>query len=225
MIYLAKRMLEKIELLLQQKLHNHSNSNFLNLDILLSLHSFLKGYESIPKIYFTEITTPQELVDDLFFVSERELLLKNKLNIKKLNINPFDLITMPLNKRKKLIGLIEDTISYSYGEGFIYYDFSRVTAFKNDDILKFISENNLNIDESLTNILKERQAKKKIFKEKYCKYKKCSKSYEWKNITEQALVEKLDSLWQGFWGTSEVYKLFSEDDKLIHSLIIKNELK
>ena len=87
MIYLAKRMLEKIELLLQQKLHNHSNSNFLNLDILLSLHSFLKGYENIPKIYFTQITTPQELVDDLFFVSERELLLKNKLNIKKLNIN------------------------------------------------------------------------------------------------------------------------------------------
>jgi hypothetical protein len=58
---------------------------------------------------------------------------------------------MPLNKRKKLIGLIEDTISYSYGEGFIYYDFSRVTAFKNDDILKFISENNLNIDDSLIN--------------------------------------------------------------------------
>jgi hypothetical protein len=224
MIYLAKRMLEKIELLLQQKLHNHSNSNFLNLDILLSLHSFLKGYESIPKIYFTEITTSQELVDDLFFVSERELLLKNKLNIKKLN-TPFDLIIIPLNKRKKLIGLIEDTISYSYGEGFIYYDFSRVTAFRNDDVLKFIFDSNLNIDDNLINILKERQTKKKIFKEKYCKYQNCSKSYEWKNITEQSLIEKLDSLWQGFWGASEVYKLFSEDDKLIHSLIIKNELK
>ncbi len=224
MIYLAKRMLEKIELLLQQKLHNHSNSQFLNLEILLSLHSFLKGYENIPSIYFTQQSSSEDFVNQLFFVSEKDLILKNKLNIKKLNINPFDLKIIPINKRNKLLSLIEDTISFSYGEGVIYYDFSRVTAFKNDDILKFISENNLNIDESLTNILKERQTKKKIFKEKYCKYEKCSKSYEWKNITEQALVEKLDSLWQGFWGTSEVYKLFSEDDKLIHSLIIKKEL-
>lgn len=224
MIYLAKRMLEKIELLLQQKLHNHSNSHFLNLDILLSLHSFLKGYENIPKIFFTQITTPQELVDDLFFVSEKELLLKNKINIKKLNLNPFDINALPLNKRKKLISLIEDTIVYCYGDGFIYYDLSRVTAFKNDDVVNFLTINKITIDENLLDILKERQLKKKVFTEKYCKYQQCSKSYEWKNITEQSLLEKLDNLWQGFWGTSEVYKLFTDDDKLIHSLIIKNEL-
>jgi hypothetical protein len=52
-----------------------------------------------------------------------------------------------------------------------------------------------------------------------------SKHFSWQSITELALLEKLNSLWQGFWGASEVYKLFSEDDKLIHSLIIKNELK
>ena len=72
MIYLAKRMLEKIELLLQQKLHNHSNSNFLNLEILLSLHSFLKGYENIPNIYFTRQSTSEDFVNKLF-VEKRKI--------------------------------------------------------------------------------------------------------------------------------------------------------
>ncbi len=224
MIYLAKRMLEKIELLLQQKLHNHSNSQFLNLEILLSLHSFLKGYENIPSIYFTQQSSSEDFVNQLFFVSEKDLILKNKLNIKKLNINPFDLKIIPINKRKKLLSLIEDTISFSYGEGVIYYDFSRVTAFKNDNIINFMSENNVSIDSNLLKVLSERESKKKIFADKYCKYKTCSKNFSWHSITELALVEKLNHLWQGFWGTSEVYKLFSEDDKLIHSLIIKKEL-
>jgi hypothetical protein len=217
-------MLEKIELLLQQKLHNHSNSQFLNLEILLSLHSFLKGYENIPSIYFTQQSSSEDFVNQLFFVSEKDLILKNKLNIKKLNINPFDLKIIPINKRKKLLSLIEDTISFSYGEGVIYYDFSRVTAFKNDNIINFMSENNVSIDSNLLKVLSERESKKKIFADKYCKYKTCSKNFSWQSITELALVEKLNHLWQGFWGTSEVYKLFSEDDKLIHSLIIKKEL-
>jgi len=224
MIYLAKRMLEKIELLLQQKLHNHSNSQFLNLEILLSLHSFLKGYENIPSIYFTQQSSSEDFVNQLFFVSEKDLILKNKLNIKKLNINPFDLKIIPINKRNKLLSLIEDTISFSYGEGVIYYDFSRVTAFKNDNIINFMLENNISIDSNLLKVLSERESKKKIFADKYCKYKTCSKNFSWQSITELALVEKLNHLWQGFWGTSEVYKLFSEDDKLIHSLIIKKEL-
>lgn len=224
MIYLAKRMLEKIELLLQQKLHNHSNSQFLNLEILLSLHSFLKGYENIPNIYFTQQSSSEDFVNQLFFVSEKDLILKNKLNIKKLNINPFDLKIIPINKRNKLLSLIEDTISFSYGEGVIYYDFSRVTAFKNDNIINFMLENNISIDSNLLKVLSERESKKKIFADKYCKYKTCSKNFSWQSITELALVEKLNHLWQGFWGTSEVYKLFSEDDKLIHSLIIKKEL-
>ena len=217
-------MLEKIELLLQQKLHNHSNSQFLNLEILLSLHSFLKGYENIPSIYFTQQSSSEDFVNQLFFVSEKDLILKNKLNIKKLNINPFDLKIIPINKRKKLLSLIEDTINFSYGEGVIYYDFSRVTAFKNDNIINFMSENNISIDSNLLKVLSERESKKKIFADKYCKYKTCSKNFSWQSITELALVEKLNHLWQGFWGTSEVYKLFSEDDKLIHSLIIKKEL-
>ena len=224
MIYLAKRMLEKIELLLQQKLHNHSNSQFLNLEILLSLHSFLKGYENIPSIYFTQQSSSEDFVNQLFFVSEKDLILKNKLNIKKLNINPFDLKIIPINKRNKLLSLIEDTITFSYGEGVIYYDFSRVTAFKNDNIINFMLENNISIDSNLLKVLSERESKKKIFADKYCKYKTCSKNFSWQSITELALVEKLNYLWQGFWGTSEVYKLFSEDDKLIHSLIIKKEL-
>jgi hypothetical protein len=217
-------MLEKIELLLQQKLHNHSNSQFLNLEILLSLHSFLKGYENIPSIYFTQQSSSEDFVNQLFFVSEKDLILKNKLNIKKLNINPFDLKIIPINKRNKLLSLIEDTISFSYGEGVIYYDFSRVTAFKNDNIINFMLENNISIDSNLLKVLSERESKKKIFADKYCKYKTCSKNFSWQSITELALVEKLNHLWQGFWGTSEVYKLFSEDDKLIHSLIIKKEL-
>jgi hypothetical protein len=224
MIYLAKRMLEKIELLLQQKLHNHSNSQFLNLEILLSLHSFLKGYENIPSLYFTKQSSSEDFVNKLFFVSEKDLILKNKLNIKKLNINPFDLKIVPINKRKQLLNLIEDIISFSYGEGVIYYDYSRVTAFKNDNILNFISENNIFIESNLLKILSERETKKKIFTDRYYKCKVYSKHFSWQSITELALLEKLNSLWQGFWGASEVYKLFSEDDKLIHSLIIKKEL-
>jgi len=210
MIYLAKRMLEKIELLLQQKLHNHSNSQFLNLEILLSLHSFLKGYENIPNIYFTQQSSSEDFVNQLFFVCEKDLILKNKLNIKKLNINPFDLKIIPINKRKKLLSLIEDTISFSYGEGVIYYDFSRVTAFKNDNIINFMSENNVSIDSNLLKVLSERESKKKIFADKYCKYKTCSKNFSWQSITELALVEKLNHLWQGFWGTSEVYCVFNQ---------------
>lgn len=217
-------MLEKIELLLQQKLHNHSNSQFLNLEILLSLHSFLKGYENIPNIYFTKQSSSEDFINQLFFVSEKDLILKNKLNIKKLNINPFDLKIIPINKRKKLLSLIEDTINFSYGEGVIYYDFSRVTAFKNDNVINFMSENNITIESNLYKVLSERESKKKIFVDKYCKYKTGSKNFTWQSITELALIEKLDHLWQGFWGTSEVYKLFSEDEKLIHSLIIKKEL-
>ena len=76
--------------------------------------------------------------------------MKNKLNIKKLNINPFDLKIVPINKRKQLLNLIEDIISFSYGEGVIYYDYSRVTAFKNDNILNFISENNIFIESNNT---------------------------------------------------------------------------
>ncbi len=224
MIYLAKRMLEKIELLLQQKLHNHSNSQFLNLEILLSLHSFLKGYENIPSVYFTQQSSSEDFINQLFFVSEKDLILKNKLNIKKLNINPFDLKIIPINKRKKLLSLIEDTINFIYGEGVIYYDFSRVTAFKNDNIINFMSENNITIESNLYKVLSERESKKKIFVDKYCKYKTGSKNFSWQSITELALIEKLNHLWQGFWGTSEVYKLFSEDEKLIHSLIIKKEL-
>ena len=217
-------MLEKIELLIQQKLHNHSNGQFLNLEILLSLHSFLKSYENIPSLYFTKQSTSEDFVNKLFFVSEKDLILKNKLNIKKLNINPYDLKIIPINKRKQLLNLIEDAISLSYGEGMVYYDFSRVTAFKNDNILNFISENNIFIENNLLEILLERERKKKIFNSKYCKYKVYSKHFSWQSITELALLEKLNHLWQGFWGTSEVYKLFSEDDKLIHSLIIKKEL-
>ena len=217
-------MLEKIELLLQQKLHNHSNSQFLNLEILLSLHSFLKGYENIPSLYFTKQSSSEDFVNKLFFVSEKDLILKNKLNIKKLNINPFDLKIVPINKRKQLLNLIEDIISFSYGEGVIYYDFSRVTAFKNDNIIKFISENNIFIESNLLKILSERETKKKIFTDRYYKCKVYSKHFSWQSFTELALLEKLNNLWQGFWGTSEVYKLFSEDDKLIHSLIIKKEL-
>jgi hypothetical protein len=217
-------MLEKIELLLQQKLHNHSNSQFLNLEILLSLHSFLKGYENIPSVYFTQQSSSEDFINQLFFVSEKDLILKNKLNIKKLNINPFDLKIIPINKRKKLLSLIEDTINFIYGEGVIYYDFSRVTAFKNDNIINFMSENNITIESNLYKVLSERESKKKIFVDKYCKYKTGSKNFSWQSITELALIEKLNHLWQGFWGTSEVYKLFSEDEKLIHSLIIKKEL-
>ena len=84
-------------------------------------------------------------MDDLFFVSERELLLKNKLNIKKLNINPFDLITMPLNKRKKLYLLVEEVILNCYGEGEIYYDCSRMSPFCDNNIINYIASKEINI--------------------------------------------------------------------------------
>ena len=87
-----------------------------------------------------------------------------------------------------------------------------------------MSENNIVIESNLQKVLFERESKKKIFVDKYSKYEKSSKNFSWQSITELALLEKLNHLWQGFWGTSEVYKLFSEDEKLIHSLIIKKEL-
>jgi hypothetical protein len=77
-------MLEKIELLLQQKIHNHSSSKILSLEILLSLHSYLILRYFVPCTFITDFTNGEDLAKELFFLSSKNLLIKNKNNIKKI---------------------------------------------------------------------------------------------------------------------------------------------
>lgn len=211
-------MLEKIELLLQQKIHNHSSSKILSLEILLSLHSYLILRYFVPCSYITEYTTGEDIEKELFFISSKNLLIKNKNNIKKLNLNITDIISLPLNKRKKLYLLVEEVILNCYGEGEIYYDCSRMSPFCNKNIINYIASKNIEIDPNLKTVLIDRQNKKEIFKKKFDSQ---FKEYSWNSISDQALFEKINELWQGLWDSEEIYKLYSYEDKMIDALILK----
>mgnify|MGYP006271446755 FL=1 len=211
-------MLEKIELLLQQKIHNHSSSKILSLEILLSLHSFLVLKYFVPCVFVNEYTNGEDLEKELFFISSKNLLIKNKNNIKKLNINVSDLISLPLNKRKRLYLLVEEVILNCYGEGEIYYDCSRMSPFCEKNIVDFIASKNINIDSNLKTILLDRQNKKEIFKKKFDNN---IKEYNWNSISDKALLEKINELWRGLWDSEEIYKLYSYEDKIIDALILK----
>lgn len=211
-------MLEKIELLLQQKIHNHSSSKILSLEILLSLHSYLILRYFVPCSYITEYTTGEDIEKELFFISSKNLLIKNKNNIKKLNLNITDIISLPLNKRKKLYLLVEEVILNCYGEGEIYYDCSRMSPFCNKNIINYIASKNIEIDPNLKTVLIDRQNKKEIFKKKFDSQ---LKEYSWNSVSDQALFEKINELWQGLWDSEEIYKLYSYEDKMIDALILK----
>ena len=211
-------MLEKIELLLQQKIHNHSSSKILSLEILLSLHSYLMLRYFVPCSFITEETTGEDIQKELFFISSKNLLIKNKNNIKKLNLNITDIISLPLNKRKKLYLLVEEVILNCYGEGEIYYDCSRMSPFCNKNIINYIASKNIEIDSNLKIVLTDRQNKKEIFKKKFDSQ---LKEYSWNSISDQALFEKINELWQGLWDSEEIYKLYSYEDKMIDALILK----
>ncbi len=211
-------MLEKIELLLQQKIHNHSSSKILSLEILLSLHSYLMLRYFVPCSFITEFTTGEDIQKELFFLSSKNLLIKNKNNIKKLNLNITDIISLPLNKRKKLYILVEEVILNCYGEGEIYYDCSRMSPFCNKNIINYIASKNIEIDPNLKTILIDRQNKKEIFKKKFDSQ---LKEYSWNSVSDQALFEKINELWQGLWDSEEIYKLYSYEDKMIDALILK----
>ena len=211
-------MLEKIELLLQQKIHNHSSSKILSLEILLSLHSYLILRYFVPCSFITEFTTGEDIQKELFFLSSKNLLIKNKNNIKKLNLNITEIISLPLNKRKKLYLLVEEVILNCYGEGEIYYDCSRMSPFCNKNIINYIASKNIEIDTNLKTILTDRQNKKEIFKNKFDSQ---LKEYSWNSVSDQALFEKINELWQGLWDSEEIYKLYSYEDKMIDALILK----
>lgn len=211
-------MLEKIELLLQQKIHNHSSSKILSLEILLSLHSYLMLRYFVPCSFITEYTTGEDIQKELFFLSSKNLLIKNKNNIKKLNLNITEIISLPLNKRKKLYLLVEEVILNCYGEGEIYYDCSRMSPFCNKNIINYIASKNIEIDTNLKTILTDRQNKKEIFKNKFDSQ---LKEYSWNSVSDQALFEKINELWQGLWDSEEIYKLYSYEDKMIDALILK----
>jgi hypothetical protein len=211
-------MLEKIELLLQQKIHNHSSSKILSLEILLSLHSYLILRYFVPCTFITNFTTGEDLEKELFFLSSKNLLIKNKNNIKKLNLNITDIVSLPLNKRKKLYLLIEEVILNCYGEGEIYYDCSRMSPFCDNNIINYIASKEIEIDLNLKKILIDRQSKKEIFKKKFDNK---PKEHHWNSISDSALFEKLNELWQGLWDSEEIYKLYSYEDKMIDALILK----
>ena len=211
-------MLEKIELLLQQKIHNHSSSKILSLEILLSLHSYLILRYFVPCTFITDFTNGEDLAKELFFLSSKNLLIKNKNNIKKLNLNITDLISLPLNKRKKLYLLIEEVILNCYGEGEIYYDCYRMSPFCDNNIVNYIASKEIEIDTNLKKVLIDRQNKKEIFKKKFDSQ---PKEYHWNSVSDLALIEKLNELWQGLWDSEEIYKLYSYEDKMIDALILK----
>jgi hypothetical protein len=211
-------MLEKIELLLQQKIHNHSSSKILSLEILLSLHSYLMLKYFVPCAFITDYTNGEDLEKELFFISSKNLLIRNKNNIKKLNINITDLISLPLNKRKRLYVLVEEVILNCYGEGEIYYDCSRMSPFCENNIINYIASKEIEIDPNLRKILIDRQNKKEIFKKKFDSQ---PKEYKWNSVSDLALFEKLNELWQGLWDSEEIYKLYSYEDKMIDALILK----
>jgi hypothetical protein len=212
-------MLRDIEFLLHQRIHNKDKS-VLTLDILLSLYAFLKDAENVPCSYITKSINEELFSNLLFFVNSKELILKNKKNIKKVGINPFDLKILPINKKITLIKAIEDTFDFCYGEGFVYFDWSRISPFQQDNILSLIKELSLKIDSNLLKVLEERQLKKNLFIKKYYSHTINSKNYSWKSIAEIALAEKLNNLWQGLWDNTEVYQLYDDESKMINSLIL-----
>jgi hypothetical protein len=172
----------------------------------------------VPCSYITEYTCGEDIEKELFFISSKNLLIKNKNNIKKLNLNITDIISLPLNKRKKLYLLVEEVILNCYGEGEIYYDCSRMSPFCNNNIINYIASKNIEIDPNLKTILIDRQNKKEIFKKKFDSQ---FKEYSWNSISDQALFEKINELWQGLWDSEEIYKLYSYEDKMIDALILK----
>ena len=211
-------MLEKIELLLQQKIHNHSSSKILSLEILLSLHSYLILRYFVPCTFITDFTTGEDLAKELFFLSSKNLLIKNKNNIKRLNLNITDLISLPLNKRKKLYLLVEEVILNCYGVGEIYYDCSRMSPFCDKNIINYAASKEIEIDPNLKKVLIDRQNKKEIFKKKFDSQ---PKEYHWNSVSDLALFEKLNELLQGLWDSEEIYKLYSYEDKMIDALFLK----
>lgn len=212
-------MLKDIEFLLHQRIHN-TDKSILTLEILLSLYAFLKDAENVPCAYITKTLKEEIFTNYLFFVNTKELVLKNKRNIKKAGINPFDLKILPINKKIRLIKAIEDTFDFCYGEGFVYFDWSRTSPFYQDNILSLIKELSMKLDANLIKVLEERQVKKNLFIKKYCSHTIKSKNYSWKSITEIALAEKLNNLWQGLWDNTEVYQLYDDESKMINSLIL-----
>ncbi len=172
----------------------------------------------MPCSFITEFTTGEDIQKELFFLSSKNLLIKNKNNIKKLNLNITDIISLPLNKRKKLYILVEEVILNCYGEGEIYYDCSRMSPFCNKNIINYIASKNIEIDPNLKTILIDRQNKKEIFKKKFDSQ---LKEYSWNSVSDQALFEKINELWQGLWDSEEIYKLYSYEDKMIDALILK----
>ena len=71
---------------------------------------------------------------------------------------------------------------------------------------------------NLKTILIDRQNKKEIFKKKFDSQ---PKEYHWNSVSDLALIEKLNELWQGLWDSEEIYKLYSYEDKMIDALILK----
>ena len=40
-------------------------------------------------------------------------------------------------------------------------------------------------------------------------------------MSDLALFEKINELWQGLWDSEEIYRLYSYEDKMIDALILK----
>jgi hypothetical protein len=93
-----------------------------------------------------------------------------------------------------------------------------MSPFCENNIINYIASKEIKIDPNLKTILIDRQNKKEIFKKKF---ESQPKEYSWNSVSDLALFEKLNELWQGLWDSEEIYRLYSYEDKMIDALILK----
>lgn len=170
------------------------------LETLISLRAFLLECQDSPWIIFKD---QHSYTKELISAQNNNIeyyKLKNERNVKRINIQPIELILLPRNKKNTLLSLMDD-ISYNlFADSFVVFDLCRMNPFSEDILYNFITNNNVFFDKTLIHLYQSRHENIKHIK-------------EFANITSQIYESslcvsrrnKIKEYWIHIWGIKDKY--------------------
>ena len=180
------------------------------LEILISLRAFLLECQDCPWIHFKD---PSNFSEDLFKVQNHNFEYfksLNEQNIKKINIQPIELILLPRNKKNTLLNLLDDL---NYNNSYLVFDLCRTNPFSKDLLFDFILSHKDDFNKETIKIYEARNKSIKSISE-FAKIEN--------NIYETSLCtsrkNKIKDYWINIWGIKDKY--IFDNQSSIENLIL-----
>ena len=180
------------------------------LEILISMRAFILEIYECPWALIDHKNNLNDQILDLQNKSLQHYKNINERNIKKLHINPIEILILPKNKKNKLLKLVDSLIENNINEKEILFDKLRSDPFAEDNLLKFILDHSENIN---INILSNYQLRNHEAKELLSKANIHFHYYHSCFVISR--MNKIKDYWINIWGIEEKYRKISFIDYII----------